>query len=60
VKFLFDFMMQLVPSRSQKARRRAAIASYAAMDGGVVLARSVNDEALSDEILEAVRKVAPT
>ena len=36
-------------------QRREAIAHVAAMVGAVVLARGVNDEALSDEILQAVR-----
>ena len=35
-------------------RRREAIAAYAAMVGGLVLARSVADRAQSDEILAAV------
>jgi len=50
-----DFLMQLIPGRSLKTKRREAIASYAAMVGGMVLARGVDDAALSDEILEAVR-----
>ena len=37
-------------------RRRAAIASYSAMVGAVVLARIVDDEELSKEILGATRK----
>jgi TetR/AcrR family transcriptional repressor of nem operon len=55
VKRLLDFMMQLASGRSPKARRREAIASFAAMVGGMVLARGINDPALADEILEAVR-----
>jgi TetR/AcrR family transcriptional repressor of nem operon len=55
VKRCFDLLIQLIPGRSQKTKRREAIASFAAMVGAVVLARGVNDEALSDEILEAVR-----
>jgi TetR/AcrR family transcriptional repressor of nem operon len=55
VRRSFDVLMQLIPGRSQKTKRREAIASFAAMVGGVVLARGVNDESLSDEILEAVR-----
>ena len=37
-------------------RRRAAIASYAAMVGAVVLARIIDDEEFSEEILTATRK----
>jgi TetR/AcrR family transcriptional repressor of nem operon len=55
VKRTLDFILQLIPGRSTKARRREAIASFAAMVGGIVLARGVNDQALSDEILDAVR-----
>jgi TetR/AcrR family transcriptional repressor of nem operon len=55
VSRFFDLLMALVPARSQRMRRRAAIATYASMVGGMVLARAVNDERLSDEILEAVR-----
>jgi TetR/AcrR family transcriptional repressor of nem operon len=51
VKRTMDFLGQLSPGRSQKARLREAIASFAAM----VLARGVDDEAFAEEILEAVR-----
>ncbi len=44
VRRTFDLLMQLVPGRSQKAKRREAIASFAAMVGGLVLARGVDDE----------------
>ena len=36
-------------------RRRAAIGSWAAMVGAVVLARAIDDPALSDEVLEQTR-----
>jgi TetR/AcrR family transcriptional repressor of nem operon len=36
-------------------RRQQAIATFAAMVGAMVLARSVDDEALSAEILDAVK-----
>jgi TetR/AcrR family transcriptional regulator, transcriptional repressor for nem operon len=36
-------------------RRRAAIGSWAAMVGAVILARAIDDPALSDEILEQTR-----
>lgn len=55
VRRSFDLLSQLIPGRSQKTKRREAIASFAAMVGGLVLARGVNDERLSDEILESVR-----
>jgi TetR/AcrR family transcriptional regulator, transcriptional repressor for nem operon len=46
---------QVVPGRSAKTRRREALASFAAMVGAVVLARTVSAASLSQEILEAVR-----
>ena len=36
--------------------RKEAIFQTAALIGGVVLARAVNDSALSDEILDSVRR----
>ncbi|MPQ55428.1 TetR/AcrR family transcriptional regulator [Duganella sp. FT27W] len=41
------------------AVRQQALATYAAMVGAMVLARAVNDEALSQEILAAVREQIP-
>jgi len=46
---------EVVPGRSAKGRRRQALAGCAAMVGAVVLARTVSDASLSEEILEAVR-----
>jgi len=57
---LLDRLGRLVPGRSITARRRRALATYASMVGGVVLARAVDDAALSDEILHAVAaSIAP-
>lgn len=55
LKDLLDFLSQLVPGSSKKVQRREAITAYAAMVGAVVLARAVNDDALSEEVLQAVR-----
>jgi TetR/AcrR family transcriptional repressor of nem operon len=55
IKRSFDLLMQVVQQRSAKLRRREAIAGFATMVGAMVLARSVNDMALSDEILDAAR-----
>jgi TetR/AcrR family transcriptional repressor of nem operon len=41
--------------KSSAAKRRAAIASWSAMVGAVILSRIVDDPALSDEILAATR-----
>jgi TetR/AcrR family transcriptional repressor of nem operon len=43
----------VVPGRSKAQRRRKAIATLAEMVGAMILARAVNDPALSDEILAA-------
>lgn len=43
-----------VPGRTKAARRARALSSYASMVGALVLARAVEDKALSDEILQAV------
>ncbi|HRO60083.1 MAG TPA: TetR/AcrR family transcriptional regulator [Burkholderiaceae bacterium] len=52
----FDFLAGLIPGRSKAARRRKAIDTYARLVGALVLARAVDDEALSQEILQAVRE----
>lgn len=46
-------LAEVLPGDSSQ-QRQEAIASYAAMVGGLVLSRSVGDKALSDEILAAV------
>lgn len=50
---------QLVPGSDEAIKRREALATYAAMVGAIVLARAVDDEALSLEVLEAVRASLP-
>nr|WP_315212612.1 TetR/AcrR family transcriptional regulator [uncultured Duganella sp.] len=50
---------ELVPGEDEAAKRRQALATYAAMVGAIVLARAVDDEALSVEILEAARASLP-
>jgi TetR/AcrR family transcriptional repressor of nem operon len=44
------------PGTTPALRRRAAIAAYSAMVGAVVIARIVDDEELSKEVLGATRK----
>jgi TetR/AcrR family transcriptional regulator, transcriptional repressor for nem operon len=44
-----------LPELDAADRRRAAIGSFAAMVGAVILARAVDDPAFSDEILEQTR-----
>ncbi|HEY4162297.1 MAG TPA: helix-turn-helix domain-containing protein [Dongiaceae bacterium] len=43
------------PGKTEAARRRAAIGSWSAMVGAVILARLADDEALSDDILAETR-----
>jgi len=51
-----DTLSASSPGATQHERRRAAMASLATMIGGVMLARLVDDESLSDEILAAARE----
>ena len=53
-KRFVELLGQVVPGRSAKSRRRQALASFAAMVGAVVLARTVSHASLSEEILDAV------
>lgn len=53
VRDALDFIGGLVGGRKARRRERAIVA-YAAMIGAQVLARAVDDEALSTEILQAV------
>lgn len=46
---------RLVPGRGAARRRKAALATLSGLVGSVILARAVDDPALSDEILEAAR-----
>ena len=48
-----DALVELVPGRSQAARREKALATMAGLVGALILSRAVDDPALSDEILEA-------
>lgn len=46
---------QALPDIDASERRRAAIGTWAAMVGAVILARAIDDTALSDEVLEQTR-----
>lgn len=48
-----ETLKTLLPGRSA-ARREKALAAMAALVGGLMLSRAVDDPKLSDEILEAV------
>lgn len=50
-----DRVSKALPQLDAADRRRAAIGSWAAMVGAVILARAIDDPALSDEVLEQTR-----
>ena len=52
-RFRLDAWMKLVPGRSVAARREKALVTMATLVGALVIARAVDDPALSDEVLEA-------
>lgn len=52
-------LAQLMPGADDAEKRRQALATYAAMVGAIVLSRAVDDEALSREVLQAVRDSLP-
>jgi TetR/AcrR family transcriptional regulator, transcriptional repressor for nem operon len=52
---LLDILTNALPGFSKTPRRRKAVAAMATLVGALTLARAVDDEALSNEILEAVR-----
>ena len=54
IRALTDRLASLMPGSSKAAKRRKALASFAAMVGAVSMARAVDDAKLSEEILQAV------
>lgn len=52
---LFETLVSVVPGRSRAEKRQRAAVTLASMVGAVVLARAIDDEKLSNEILRAVR-----
>lgn len=54
VRKLLDKLVVLMPPGSPDEQRKAAMVAYSSMVGAVVLARAVNDAALTDELLGAV------
>ena len=53
VRSVCDLLTKLVPGKSKAARRQKAMGTYATLVGAMVLARAVDDRALSQEILDA-------
>ena len=52
----FDLMAGWMPDRGASRRQQKAIAAFSAMVGALILARAVNDEALSQQILAVSAK----
>ena len=50
-----DWIDKALPELDAADRRRAAIGSWAAMVGAVILARAIDDPKLSDDVLEQTR-----
>jgi TetR/AcrR family transcriptional regulator, transcriptional repressor for nem operon len=50
-----ELLTRAAPGRTKVARRKRALAIYASLVGAMVLARAVDDDALSKGILEAVK-----
>ena len=56
---LLDLFTGLAPGRIKARKRERAVVAYASMVGALVLARAVDDVALSDEILKTVASSLP-
>jgi TetR/AcrR family transcriptional repressor of nem operon len=56
---LITLMAELQPQDDARARRDAAIASFAGMLGAVIMARGVSDPGLRRELLESMRRHLP-
>ncbi len=50
-----DKISKAISGQTDADRRRAAIGSWAAMVGAVILARAIDDPELSEEVLEETR-----
>ena len=53
---VFEVLAQLMPGDNPSRRYEEAIAAFAAMVGALILARAVNDETLSERILQTAAK----
>ena len=54
VRSLVDVLARLIPGKSKAVKHEKALATFASMVGALVLARAVDDPALSEEILRTV------
>ena len=53
VRSFTALLARLLPGHSEAVQREKALAAYASLVGAIILARAVDDEALSEEILQA-------
>jgi len=53
---LIEIIAKAAPGRSKSGRRRKAVAAVAELVGALMLARAVDDPALSNEILDAAKQ----
>jgi TetR/AcrR family transcriptional repressor of nem operon len=56
---LLEVLAGVIPGRTKAAKRDKALVAYAGMVGALVLSRTVDDAALSEEILQAVLSSLP-
>ena len=56
---LLDLFTGFAPGRVKAVKRERAVVAYASMVGALILARAVDDAALSDEILKTVAASLP-
>jgi TetR/AcrR family transcriptional repressor of nem operon len=59
VKRFIDTLSQALPGRAEADRRQQAVAACASMVGALILARAIDDDALSQEFLDAVAAQLP-
>lgn len=56
---MVELLQSWIPGRSEAARRKRALSTYSTMVGAMILARMVDDPAISEEILTASRDSLP-
>ena len=54
MRVVIDLLANLVRGKSKSAKRQKVISAYATLVGAMIMARAVDDRALSQEILDAV------
>jgi TetR/AcrR family transcriptional repressor of nem operon len=59
IRYRIDYLMADADGGTLQAKRRAAITAWTSMVGAMVLARIVDDETLSKEILSEARTALP-